>query len=118
MKEALLRIFSFWIITWYILESVLLILSYLMNWGVFLPLGDEEFPSFLSKILVIGMLSLGWPFYMSFITGIFIIGYEGSNIFMIFHHYFWPLYITAFIAFIFTLIMWKNDNVWEIRRQA
>ena len=118
MKEDILRIFSFWIISWYILESVFLILSYIMNWGVFVPLSEEKFPSILSKILVIFMLSFSWPLYMSFLTGLFIIGFEGSSISYIFQPYYWPLYIAAFIASIFTLIMWKNDKIWRIRRDG
>jgi len=119
MKEGILRIFSFWIKSWYFLESVFLILSYIMGWGVFVPLSEEEFPSILSKILVIIMLSLSWPLYMSFITGLFIIGYEGASLSIshLFQPFFWPLYISAFIAFIFTLIMWKSDKIWRIRRE-
>ena len=116
MKEDTFRIFCFWLISWYILESVILILSYILNWGVLIPLGDEEFPSILSNIIVIFMLSLSWPLYMSFLTGMFIIGFEGSSISYLFQPNYWSLYITTFVAFIFTLITWKNDKLWRFKK--
>ena len=116
MREDTFRIFCFWLISWYILESVILILSYILNWGVLFPLGDEEFPSILAKIIVIFMVSLSWPLYMSFLTGLFIIGFEGSSISYLFQPKYWSLYITTFVAFIFTLITWKNDKIWRIKK--
>ena len=86
-----------------------------MNWGVLIPLGDEEFPSILAKIIIIFMLSFSWPLYMSFLTGLFIIEFEGSSISSLFQPNFCSLYITTFVAFIFTLITWKNDKIWRIK---
>jgi hypothetical protein len=88
-----------------------------MNWGVLIPLGDEEFPSILAKIIVIFMLSFSWPLYMSFLTGLFIIGFEGSSISYLFRPNFWLFYVTAFIAFIFILITWNNDKIWRIKKK-
>ncbi|MFX0087694.1 MAG: hypothetical protein ACFFAU_18735 [Candidatus Hodarchaeota archaeon] len=116
MKEVFLRIFKFWLMSWYILVSVLLILSYILNWGVYIPLNDEETPNILSKLYVIFLISFSWPLFMSVLTGLFILGYEGTRIPHIFHPYFWPFYLTASSALIFTLIMRKNDNKGRIRR--
>lgn len=116
MKDDILRGFCFWLMSWHILESLFLILSYIMNWDVLIPLGDEEFPSLLAQIITIFMLSLSWPLYTSFLTGFCIIGIEGLNISYLFYPYFWPLYVTAVIAFIFLLITWNNEKIWRIKK--
>ena len=67
-RAVFIKFFVFWFLCWYFLETIVLILSYLMDVDVFLPLEELDLPDVLAKAITILFLSMSWPLHLSLLA--------------------------------------------------
>ena len=108
-RAVLIKFFVFWFIWWYFLETIVLILSYLMNVDVFAPLAEYNLPDVLAEAITIVFLSISWPLHIALLAVLALIDF-GIDYFV--QPRFLLLYLTGVVTLLFTLILWKTDKIW------
>ena len=111
-RVVIIKFFVFWFLWWYFLETIVLLLSYLMNVDVFLPLEKLDLPDVLAKAITVLFLSMSWPLHISLLAILSLIDFEYFGINYFFQPRFLLLFITGIVTLIFTLILWKTDKIW------
>lgn len=111
-RAVIIKFFVFWFLWWYFLETIVLLLSYLMNVDVFLPLEELDLPDVLAKAITVLFLSMSWPLHISLIAILSLIDFEYFGINYFFQPRFLLLFITGIVTLIFALILWKTDKIW------
>ena len=111
-RAILIKFFVFWFLWWYFLETIVLILSYLMNGDVFVPLERLDLPDVLAEAITVFGLSIGWPLYISLIAVLALINFERFGLNYFCQPRFLLLFLTGVVTLLFTLILWKTDKIW------
>jgi hypothetical protein len=111
-RAVIIKFFVFWFLCWYFLESSVLIISYLMNGDVFLPLAELDLPDVLAKAITTVFLSISWPLHVSLLAVLSLIDFQYFGLNYFFQPRFLLLFTTGIITLLFTLILWKTDKFW------
>jgi hypothetical protein len=111
-RATLVKFFVFWFLWWYFLETIVLLLSYLMNLDVFAPLAEYDLPDVLAEAITIVFFSISWPLHIALLAILALLdfGYFGLNYFV--QPRFLLLYLTGGVTLLFTLVLWKTDKIW------